>query len=177
MTSLRWKDVKPPCRRTSSTVRVPASTRLRTPRAYLRIRGLSNLPVTKPGFTGLGARGDWELKRRGVLRISPRELFDVRPVVRHTARNDMSERLWQTIVVEAAGRDEIVVPVQASLQLALMRHANPMAVHAELRVVDGVHDLDLRAVEDVDPSVVHLAHRSEERRVGKECRARRAAHT
>src|SRR3989454_1170873 len=158
MTSLRWKDVKPPCRRTSSTVRVPASTRLRTPRAYLRIRGLSNLPVTKPGFTGLGARGDWELKRRGVLRISPRELFDVRPVVRHTVRDDLSERLSQTIVVEAAGRDEIVVPVQASLQLTLMRHANPVAVHAELRVVDGVHDLDLRAVEDVDPSVVHLAH-------------------
>src|SRR3989454_3780191 len=158
MTSLRWKDVKPPCRRTSSTVRVPASTRLRTPRAYLRIRGLSNLPVTKPGFTGLGARGDWELKRRGVLRISPRELFDVRPVVRHTVRDDLSERLSQTIVVEAAGRDEIVVPVQASLQLALVRHANPVAVHAELRVVDGVHDLDLRAVEDVDPSVVHLAH-------------------
>src|SRR5207249_670465 len=83
------------------------STRLRTPRAYLRIRGLSNLPVTKPGFTGLGARGDWELKRRGVLRISPRELLHVRPVVRHTVRDDLSERLSQTIVVEAAGLDEL----------------------------------------------------------------------
>src|SRR6266571_18461 len=159
MTSLRWKDVKPPCRRTSSTVRVPASTRLRTPRAYLRIRGLSKSSGHEAGDSqGLGARGDWELKRRGVLRISPRELLDVRAVVWHSVRDDLSERLSQTIVIEAAGRDQVVVPVQASLQLALVRHANPVAVHAELRVVDRVHDLDLRAVEDVDPSVVHFAH-------------------
>src|SRR5207245_7215270 len=39
-----------------------------------------------------------------------------------------------------------------------MGHANPMAVHAELRVVHRVDDLDLRAVEEIDPAVVHLSH-------------------
>src|SRR3989454_10971448 len=39
-----------------------------------------------------------------------------------------------------------------------MRHADPVAVHAELRVVHRVDDLDLGAVEEVDPAVMHLAH-------------------
>src|SRR2546428_5445451 len=107
---------------------------------------------------GSARRDSWEFDRHGGARISPRELLDIRPVVRHTVRDDTSEGVSQAIVIEAAGRNQVVVPVQAPLQLALVRHADPMAVHAELRVVHGVHDLDLRAVEDVDSTMVHLAH-------------------
>src|SRR2546428_3276432 len=119
----------------------------RIPRGYLRI------------LTGGSARRDSrEFDRHGGPRISPRELFDVCAVVRYAVRDDILEGRTQAIVIEAASRDQIVVPVQASLQLALVRHADPVAVHAELHVVHGVHDLDLRAVEDVNATVVHLAH-------------------
>jgi hypothetical protein len=38
-TTRRWKDVKPPSRRTSSTVRVAVTTERRSPALYLRILG------------------------------------------------------------------------------------------------------------------------------------------
>src|SRR5437899_10178480 len=107
---------------------------------------------------GSARRDSWEFDRHGATRISPRKLLDVRAVVRHPIRDDTSEGRTQAIVIEAAGRNQVIVPVQAPLQLALVRHADAMAVHAELRVVHGVHDLDLRAVEDVDSTMVHLAH-------------------
>src|SRR5437899_337843 len=107
---------------------------------------------------GSSRRDSWEFDRHGATRISPRKLLDVRAVVRHPLRDDTSEVRTQAIVIEAAGRDQVILPVLAPLQLALVRHADAMAVHAELRVVHGVHDLDLRAVEDVDSTMVHLAH-------------------
>src|SRR5437867_3788175 len=107
---------------------------------------------------GSARRDSWEFDRHGATRISPRKLLAVRAVVRHPIRDDTSEGRTQAIVIEAAGRNQVIVPVNAPLQLALVRHAHAMAVHAELRVVHGVHDLDLRAVEDVDSTMMHLAH-------------------
>ena len=82
----------------------------------------------------------------------------MRAVVRDAVCDDASEGFAQAIVIEAAGRDEVIVPIQAPFQLTLVCDADPVAVHAELCVVHRVHDFDLRAVEDVDPAVVHLTH-------------------
>src|SRR5467141_1564298 len=135
----RWKAVNPPSRRTSSTVRVADAI---DSGPYWG--GILNL--------GRGLEGD-----RGRVRgMATRIVLHVRPVERHAVRDDLAERVPQPVVIERPRREEVVVAVQAPLQLPLVGHADPVAVHAELRVVDGVHDLDLRPVEEVDPPVVHL---------------------
>src|SRR3972149_4405978 len=91
-------------------------------------------------------------------RLAVREVLYVGAVIRDAVRDDPTERIAKAVRIEPAGLDEIVAAVQAAFELPLVRHADPVAVHAELRVVDGVDDLDLRPVEDVDPAVVHLPH-------------------
>src|SRR3990172_4518789 len=91
-------------------------------------------------------------------RLAVREVLYVGAVIRDAVRDDPTERIAKAVRIEPAGLDEIVAAVQAAFELPLVRHADPVAVHAELRVVDGVDDLDLRPVEEVDPAVVHLPH-------------------
>src|SRR3972149_7959487 len=116
-------------------------------------------PKAGPGKNLWRSRtGHGVLHRGDRLRPSPREILHVGAVVRHTVRDDRTEGVPHGVVLEAPRRAEDVAPVQATLELAVVRDANPPAVHAELLVVHGIHDLDLGSVEDVDLPVVHLPH-------------------
>src|SRR5207253_5303559 len=119
---------------------------------YMRVRGTA---VTRR--KGRVSRGR-ELEGDRVARVPPPVLLHIGTVERHPVRDDPTERVSDALVVQATGRKEIVVPVQATLQLARVRHANSVAVHAELRVVHRIDDLDLGPVEEVDPPVVHLPY-------------------
>src|SRR3972149_3862475 len=90
--------------------------------------------------------------------MPPGELLHVHTVVRDALGHDLTEGVSHALVRQAPRRYEVIAAIQASLQLARVGHANPVAIEAELRVVHGVDDLDLRPIVQVDAAVVHLAH-------------------
>src|SRR5208282_5235811 len=110
------------------------------------------------GAEPLAFRPSLHLLELGTERLRNRKIRDVGAVVRDSGRDHAPERRPERRVIEAAGRDQVIVAVETPFELALVRDADPVAVRAELRIVDGVYQLDLRLVEEVDPAVVHLPH-------------------